>query len=71
MTFMFGDDWRQYFKYIVVSAKKPGFFQGNAPFRKYNEKGDSFSFGRVDGLKEGNIYSGVSGYSNTVLILLL
>lgn len=33
MTYMLGSDWRRYFKYIVVSAKKPTFFHEREPFR--------------------------------------
>ncbi|CAD5219680.1 unnamed protein product [Bursaphelenchus okinawaensis] len=58
MTYMLGPDWRKFFKYVMVSTKKPGFFQGNAPFRLYNENTDSVSFERVDELEQGKIYSG-------------
>ncbi|KHJ89347.1 HAD superfamily hydrolase, 5'-nucleotidase [Oesophagostomum dentatum] len=33
MTYMLGEDWRKYFKYIVFSAKKPAFFHVHEPFR--------------------------------------
>ncbi|VDO44829.1 unnamed protein product [Haemonchus placei] len=33
MTYMLGKDWRKFFKYIVVLAKKPTFFVGREPFR--------------------------------------
>lgn len=27
MNYMLGADWRKFFQYIIVSAKKPDFFQ--------------------------------------------
>lgn len=60
MKFMLGDNWRTYFKYIVVSARKPKFFSGNAPFRLYNESNDGLSFEKVSWLQPNKIYSGVS-----------
>ncbi|KAK0398645.1 hypothetical protein QR680_002689 [Steinernema hermaphroditum] len=58
MCYMLGEDWRRLFKYIVVSAKKPNFFQGKAPFRLYLEKEDSLWYERVTDLEPGRIYSG-------------
>ncbi|CAD5226772.1 unnamed protein product [Bursaphelenchus xylophilus] len=58
MTYMLGPEWGRFFKYIVVSSKKPGFFQGNSPFRLYNECTDSVSFEKVERLEAGKIYSG-------------
>lgn len=63
MKFMLGDNWRKYFKYVVVSARKPKFFSGNAPFRLYNEDKDGLSFEKVSWLHPNKIYSGVSFYT--------
>ena len=60
MTFMLGEDWRNFFKYIVVSARKPTFFQGKAAFRRYNEETDGLAYDKVVHLYPGQIYSGVS-----------
>ncbi|VDP02263.1 unnamed protein product [Heligmosomoides polygyrus] len=58
MTYMLGSDWRRYFKYIVVSAKKPTFFHGREPFRIYDPTQDVVRFEKVGRLEEGQIYSG-------------
>ncbi|KIH59940.1 5' nucleotidase family protein [Ancylostoma duodenale] len=58
MTYMLGPDWRKYFKYIVVSAKKPAFFHGREPFRLYDPELDMVRFVKVDRLEEGQIYCG-------------
>lgn len=31
-----GNDWKNYFDYIVCASKKPGFFSGKRPFRRWN-----------------------------------
>lgn len=59
MHFMLGPGWREYFKYIVVSARKPKFFNGSAPFRLYDEVDDSLSYEKVTHLKPGFVYAGV------------
>ncbi|KAK6057977.1 HAD superfamily hydrolase, 5'-nucleotidase, partial [Cooperia oncophora] len=58
MTYMLGEDWRKYFKYIVVLAKKPTFFKGREPFRIYDPELEIMSFEKVHRLEEGQIYSG-------------
>ena len=30
-----GNDWKNYFDYVVCASKKPGFFSGKRPFRQY------------------------------------
>ncbi|CAI4221842.1 unnamed protein product [Auanema sp. JU1783] len=57
MTYMLGNDWRKYFNYIVVSAKKPTFFYRSEPFRLYDVKSNALHFGKVKTLETGNIYS--------------
>uniref|UniRef100_A0A914XWH5 5'-nucleotidase domain-containing protein 3 n=1 Tax=Panagrolaimus superbus TaxID=310955 RepID=A0A914XWH5_9BILA len=58
MTFMLGEDWRKIFKYIVVSARKPTFFQGKAAFRRYNEETNGLDYEKVTHLYPDQIYSG-------------
>ncbi|PIO69771.1 5' nucleotidase family protein [Teladorsagia circumcincta] len=58
MSYMLGEDWRKYFKYIVVLAKKPTFFKGREPFRIYDPDLDMMRFEKVHRLEEGQIYSG-------------
>ena len=59
MKYMLGDDWREYFKYVVISARKPGFFKGNAKFRRYNEDNSTLAYSKVVKLEHGAVYSGV------------
>uniref|UniRef100_A0A0N5C5P2 5'-nucleotidase domain-containing protein 3 n=1 Tax=Strongyloides papillosus TaxID=174720 RepID=A0A0N5C5P2_STREA len=57
MTYMMGDDWRHFFKYIIVSAKKPDFFKKDTPFRLYDEQLNTVVwFRQVDELEKGKIY---------------
>uniref|UniRef100_A0A915CNW7 Uncharacterized protein n=1 Tax=Ditylenchus dipsaci TaxID=166011 RepID=A0A915CNW7_9BILA len=58
MTYMLGEQWRSLFKYIVVSAKKPTFFQSNRPFRLYNETTDTLSYEKITQLESDKIYAG-------------
>lgn len=58
MCYMLDEDWRTYFQFIVVMAKKPGFFEGRAPFRRYHEEDDSLSYEKVTSLEPGKIYAG-------------
>uniref|UniRef100_A0A1I7XR56 Zinc finger protein 593 homolog n=1 Tax=Heterorhabditis bacteriophora TaxID=37862 RepID=A0A1I7XR56_HETBA len=64
MTYMLGTDWKKYFKYIVVSAKKPTFFYGHEPFRVYDDLTDAVRFEKVMNLEKGKIYAGVSLFLN-------
>uniref|UniRef100_A0A0N4ZCR2 5'-nucleotidase domain-containing protein 3 n=1 Tax=Parastrongyloides trichosuri TaxID=131310 RepID=A0A0N4ZCR2_PARTI len=57
MKYMIGDDWRKFFKYIIVSAKKPDFFKKDTPFRLYDENLNNVVWFRpVDELEDGKIY---------------
>ncbi|CAJ0603217.1 unnamed protein product [Cylicocyclus nassatus] len=56
MTYMLGPEWRKYFEYIVVSAKKPTFFHGREPFRLYDPEADVIRFEKVNRLEEGSVY---------------
>jgi hypothetical protein len=67
MTYMLGDNWRKFFKYIIVSAKKPGFFQGNAPFRLYHEHTDHISYNKVSWFEPNRVYVGVGVYDDEFL----
>jgi hypothetical protein len=71
MHYMLGPGWREYFKHVVVLARKPTFFTGGAPFRLYNEVDDSLSYEKVTELKAGFVYAGVNShikYSKYVLL---
>ncbi|KAH7731078.1 5-nucleotidase domain containing 2-like protein [Aphelenchoides avenae] len=57
MTYMLGSDWRKYFKYVVVSARKPDFFQANTPFRLSAATSDSLSFEKVTVFEPNRIYA--------------
>lgn len=43
-----GNDWKTYFDYIVCASKKPGFFSGERPFRRWNHFGYSHNQGVED-----------------------
>uniref|UniRef100_A0A7E4ZZ04 5'-nucleotidase domain-containing protein 3 n=1 Tax=Panagrellus redivivus TaxID=6233 RepID=A0A7E4ZZ04_PANRE len=58
MKYMLGDDWLKYFKYVIVSSKKPSFFSAHAPFREYNPKTDEVSYQKVTNLVPYQVYSG-------------
>ncbi|CAD6198161.1 unnamed protein product [Caenorhabditis auriculariae] len=58
LSYMLGPDWRHLFEYVVVSAKKPGFFSGKEPFRLYNPDTGAMSFKKVNYLEDGKIYAG-------------
>jgi hypothetical protein len=60
MTFMLGEEWRQLFDIVIVSAKKPSFFTAkNRHFRVYSPRTHRLKWGRVINLQRGKIYSGV------------
>ncbi|GMS96345.1 hypothetical protein PENTCL1PPCAC_18520 [Pristionchus entomophagus] len=58
MEYMLGSGWRDLFSHVVVSAKKPAFFSGNAPFRLYDEKTKKLSYEKVTTMEKGQVYSG-------------
>ncbi|KAF8375482.1 hypothetical protein PRIPAC_81911 [Pristionchus pacificus] len=58
MEYMLGSGWRDLFSHVVVSAKKPAFFSGNAPFRLYDEKSGKLSYEKVTKMEKGRVYSG-------------
>lgn len=35
-AYCLGNDWKNYFDYIICASKKPGFFTGNRPFRRWS-----------------------------------
>lgn len=58
LTYLIGKDWRDYFHYIVIKARKPKFFKEmRRPFRVYNEDTDRLSYEKVNTLKRGIIYA--------------
>lgn len=51
--------WRSYFDYVIVDAKKPLFFEEGSMLREVDEKTDSLKLGAFTGsLEEGRVYSG-------------
>ncbi len=63
MEFLLGDklksysDWFAYFDWVVVGAKKPGFFTEGAPFQELDRAGDPVGPPRHD-VQRGKIYQG-------------
>lgn len=37
-SYCLGNDWRNYFDYVVCASKKPGFFTGQRPFRRHKSQ---------------------------------
>ncbi|XP_042217417.1 5'-nucleotidase domain-containing protein 3-like isoform X2 [Homarus americanus] len=57
MSYLLGDDWRDYFDVVVASAKKPAFFTDSMrPFRELNEEIHIQTWGPVTSLDKGKIY---------------
>ncbi|XP_036368203.1 cytosolic purine 5'-nucleotidase isoform X2 [Octopus sinensis] len=53
--------WTEYFDYVVVDAKKPGFFKDGTLLRQVDQVTESLSIGcHVGPMKKGQIYSGGS-----------
>ena len=63
MTFLLGDklpsyaDWFSYFDWVVVGAKKPGFFTDGAPFQELDRAGQPVGPPRQD-VQRGKVYQG-------------
>uniref|UniRef100_A0AC35TW52 5'-nucleotidase domain-containing protein 3 n=1 Tax=Rhabditophanes sp. KR3021 TaxID=114890 RepID=A0AC35TW52_9BILA len=58
MTYMIDKNWRDLFKYVVVSARKPNFFKNAAPFRLYDEETCALKRQIIHKLEPGKIYYG-------------
>ncbi|XP_045108615.1 5'-nucleotidase domain-containing protein 3-like isoform X2 [Portunus trituberculatus] len=57
MTYLLGEDWRQYFDVVIASAKKPAFFTDSMrPFRELNEEILVQTWGPVTSLEKGKVY---------------
>ncbi|CAL4122761.1 unnamed protein product [Meganyctiphanes norvegica] len=56
MTYILGENWRDYFDVVVANAKKPNFFVINRPFRELNEEIDTQTWGPVNTLEKGKVY---------------
>lgn len=57
MTYLLGEDWRQYFDVVIASAKKPAFFTDSMrPFRELNEEILVQTWGPVTNLEKGKVY---------------
>lgn len=61
MIYMLGKDWQNLFDLVIVSAKKPSFFDAKKRhFRVYSPRTRRLKWQRVVSLERGKIYSGVS-----------
>lgn len=61
MTYLLGEQWRDYFSVVVASAKKPAFFTDSMrPFRLLDEELHIQTWGPVTELLPGKIYLEVS-----------
>ncbi|XP_064086629.1 5'-nucleotidase domain-containing protein 3-like isoform X1 [Macrobrachium nipponense] len=57
MSYLLGENWRDYFDVVVANAKKPAFFTDSMrPFRELNEEILMQTWGPVDKLEKGKIY---------------
>ncbi|XP_050686614.1 5'-nucleotidase domain-containing protein 3-like isoform X3 [Eriocheir sinensis] len=57
MTYLLGEDWRNYFDVVIASAKKPAFFTDcMRPFRQLNEEILVQTWGPVTSLEKGKVY---------------
>ena len=64
MTYLLGEDWRQYFDVVIASAKKPAFFTDSMrPFRELNEEILVQTWGPVTSLETGKVYLEVCVHS--------
>lgn len=59
MTYLLGDNWREYFNIIIVDARKPSWFAEGTVFREVNTDTGALNIGMpAEPLKEGSVYSG-------------
>lgn len=57
LSYLLGEDWREFFDVVVASAKKPAFFTDSMrPFRELNEEIHTQTWGPVTQLEKGKIY---------------
>ncbi|XP_055378736.1 5'-nucleotidase domain-containing protein 3 isoform X2 [Condylostylus longicornis] len=57
MTFLVGENWRNFFDVVIVQARKPRFFTNvTTPLREFNEETNSYLWDRVTKLEKGKIY---------------
>ncbi|KAG8228273.1 hypothetical protein J437_LFUL006240 [Ladona fulva] len=57
MSYVVGDDWREFFDVVVVQARKPRFFTDESrPMRIYDEGSQTHVWDRVTRLNKGTIY---------------
>ena len=52
-----GNDWRDLFDVVVVSAHKPDFFTSNRPFRHFNPKRGVPDWSKVTKFLPGHVYA--------------
>ena len=60
MSFMLGENWRDLFDVVIISAKKPDFFahKNSAVFREYSPSQDRLKWKKVETFKPNKIYAG-------------
>lgn len=58
MKYVIGDQWRDMWDAVIVSAGKPRFYtESSRPFREVNRESGKVKFKRVDKLEPGEVYS--------------
>ena len=62
LRFLYGDDWRETFDAVVISADKPSFYHREAPFRSFDASGRfvKWSQASADELAKGRVLLGGS-----------
>lgn len=70
LTYLLGENWRDYFDVVVANAKKPAFFTDSMrPFRELNEEIHIQNWGPVTKLEKGKIYLEVNIVDPTLVRL--
>merc|ERR1712188_213336 len=54
------ENWKDYFDYIIVGARKPVFFQEGTTLREVDLETGSLKIGHIHELKSGHVYNGGS-----------
>ena len=63
MTYLLGENWRDFFDITIVDARKPLWFAEGTVFREVNAETGALKIGSPSGpLKSGVVYSG--GFKN-------
>lgn len=56
LRYLLGNNWKEYFDYIIVSSRKPNFFTDHTPFRRMDEMGVVY-WDKVGKLEKKIVYS--------------